>query len=97
MHLISRAPLRLFWQQHPDLEGVLKAWCKSVERADWASPTDIQMSYTNARMISGERVIFNIKGNSYRLVVRVDYQFKKVYVRFIGTHAEYDRINSLEV
>ena len=75
----------------------MQTWYKTVERAIWESPVDVRRQFANVRIISGDRVIFDIRGNNYRLVVRIDYQFRKVYVRFIGTHAEYDRINALEV
>ncbi len=97
MRVFSRSTLREFWERHPDAEEVLQAWYKTVERAIWESPVDVRRHFANARIISGDRVIFNIRGGNYRLVVRIDYQFRKVYVRFIGTHAEYDRINALEV
>ena len=97
MQVFARATLREFWERHPDTEETLQSWYKVAEQATWNTPADVRRSCANARVIGRDRVIFNIRGNNYRLVVRIDYPLKKVYVRFIGTHAEYDRINALEV
>lgn len=93
MRVIARRTLQLFWEQHADAEGPLCAWFKEAERADWTGPDDIKRRYATASFIGGERVVFNIGGNKYRLVVLVRYPFHIIYIRFVGTHAEYDRIN----
>ena len=97
MWVFTKRTLREFWERHPNSEASLRAWYEEAQRASWDTPVDVRESCAYARIIGNNRVIFNIKGNNYRLVVRIDYPFKKVYVRFIGTHAEYDRINALEV
>ena len=97
MRIYSKSTLREFWERHPDAEAALLDWYRQAQRASWDSPADVTESCAFARILGNNRVIFNIKGNNYRLVVRIDYPFKKVYVRFIGTHAQYDRINALEV
>jgi mRNA interferase HigB len=97
MHLITRQKLKQYWQAHPDTEEVLKAWAKEVEHAQWKTPNDIKDHYRSADFLNDNRVVFNIKGNHYRLVVKVNYSAKVVFVRFIGTHKEYEKINAEEV
>ena len=97
MRILTKGTLREFWERHPDAEAALRDWYRVAQQASWDTPSDVRESHANARIIGNNRAIFNIKGNNYRLVVRMDYQFKKVYVRFVGTHVEYDRINALEV
>ena len=93
MHVISRRPLREFGEKHPDAKTALNAWFAEASRAEWSSFADIKAAYRSADVIAGNRVIFNIGGNKYRLVVKIAYKCRTVFVRFIGTHAEYDRID----
>ena len=97
MRVFTKGTLQRFWERHPDAAGPLLSWYKNAERADWNTPSDLLATSANVRILRSNRAIFNINGNDYRLVVRIDYQLKRVYVRFVGTHAEYDRINALEV
>lgn len=85
MRIIARSNLREFWQKYPDSEQILKAWFYDVSRANWASPSDIKNVYANASIIANNRVVFNIRGNRYRLVVHVRYDIGIVFIRFIGT------------
>jgi mRNA interferase HigB len=89
--------LRAFWAVHPDAEEPLLAWYREVEKEDWSEPAQVKEKYRNASIVKGNRVVFNIKGNDYRLVVRINYPYRMIYVRFVGTHAEYDRVNVEEV
>ena len=93
MHVISIKKLRLFWETHPDAEQALRAWYTVAKHARWRTPADIKTDYRSASFIGNSRVIFNIKGNVYRLIVIVEYQHDVVFVRFVGTHQEYDRID----
>lgn len=93
MHIVSIQTLRSFWQKHPDAERPLRAWYALVKRASWRSPTEIKAMLGNASFVGNNRVIFNIKGNDYRLVVIVEYQQGRLFIRFVGTHTEYDRID----
>ena len=95
----SRKALRLFWErtEYADAEQPLKAWFREASNADWASPAAIKAAFGNASIVANNRVVFNIGGNKYRLVVRVNYPYRVLYVRFVGTHAQYDRINLEEV
>ena len=97
MHIIARKTLREFWERHPDAEASLRSWHGQVEREDWSTPQQVLDSWSGVRIIGANRAVFNIKGNQYRLVVQIEYPIKKVYVRFVGTHAEYDRIDAREV
>ncbi len=94
MRIISRKTLREFLEQHPDTEQSLKAWYHDTKRANWKTPADIKDAYRNASFVGNNRVVFNIKGNQYRLVVAIQYQHGIIYVRFVGTHAEYDKIDA---
>ena len=93
MRLIARRTLREFWERHPDAEQALRAWFHDVQRADWASPADVKRIYANVSIVGDNRLVFNIHGNKYRLVVAVNYEYRMCYVRFVGTHRAYDRID----
>ena len=94
MRVIALKTLRVFWEHHTDAQQALQAWYQDVLRTAWASPADVMRVYRNASILANNRVVFNIKGNHYRLVVAIQYQFSIVYIRFIGTHSEYDKINA---
>ena len=97
MRIIARKTLREFWEKRPDAEQPLLAWFADAQRAHWKTPADIKRVYRNASVIANNRVIFNIKGNDYRLVVAIQYAFGIVYARFVGTHAAYDRIDATSI
>ncbi|MEZ5289826.1 MAG: type II toxin-antitoxin system HigB family toxin [Vicinamibacterales bacterium] len=93
MRIIAKKALRDFWGRHPDAEGPLLAWYREAEAESWDSPAKVKQKYGSASIVANNRVVFNIKGNTYRLVVKVNYGVRIVFIRFVGTHAEYDRIN----
>lgn len=93
MRIIARRALRKFWERHPDAEQPLRAWYQDVRRADWRSPSDIKRVYANASIVGENRVVFNIKGNKYHLVVAINYPYRLCYVRFLGSHQAYGRID----
>lgn len=97
MRLISVKTLKSFWEKHPDAESPLRAGYTEAKRARWRSPQEIKTAYRTASILSNNRVVFNVKGNTYRLVVAVKYEFQIVYIRFVGTHAAYDNIKAEEV
>ena len=97
MRIITRKVLKAFWEQHPDVEQPLKAWFKFVQGADWSTPNAVKADYRNASLLADNRICFNIAGNKYRLVVRINYSYRLVYIRFVGTHAAYDQINANQV
>lgn len=94
MHVIALSALRTFWASHPDAETPLRSWYALASRAHWKTPADIKAAYGNASFIGNNRVVFNIKGNDYGLVVAVRYGSGLMYVRFVGTHRQYDRIDA---
>lgn len=94
MHIIALRALREFWERHPQAEAPLKGWYAEASRADWRTPADIKAAHRNASFLANNRVVFNIKGNDYRLVVAVRYSSTTMFIRFVGTHAEYNRINA---
>ena len=97
MRVIAVSTLREFWDRHPQAEVPLQAWHAEASRANWKSPAAIKEVHRNASFLANNRVVFNIKGNDYRLVVKVHYNTGIMYIRFVGTHAEYDAIDAKEV
>ncbi len=94
MRVISRKPLREFAATHPPAKAPLDAWFAEASRADWASFADVRAAYRHADVVAGNRVIFDMGGNKYRLVAKIAYKSRTLYVRFVGTHAEYDKIDA---
>ena len=97
MRIISRKALREFWEHHPDARRALEAWYADVKQANWRSPADITAVYRNASIVANNRVVFNVKGNRYRLVAAVQYDHGIVYTRFIGSHDEYNRVEQTSI
>ena len=93
MRIIALSGLRRFWTRYPDAETPLRAWYAQASRAIWKTPADIKAAYRSASFTANRRVVFNIKGNDYRLVVAVRYDRGLMYVRFVGTHLQYDQID----
>ena len=97
MRVISKKILREFWEKHSDSEQQLKAWYQETSNAEWNSPNDIKIEYPSASILADNRVVFNIKGNKYRLIVRINYDYGMTWIRFVGTHAEYDKIDATKI
>ena len=97
MRIISRRRLVEFWESHPDAEQPLRAWYIEAKKANWNTPAEIKAIYHSVSILPNNRVVFNIKGNTYRLVVIVEYSQGKMFIRFVGTHAEYDRIDATSI
>lgn len=97
MKIISKRNLIAFWEKYPDAEQPLKAWHDEVKKALWKTPHDIKRQYASASFLPNNRIVFNIKGNQYRLVVAVAYKIGAVYIKFVGTHVEYDRTNIMTI
>ena len=94
MNIVAVKFLRAFWEKYPDAEQPLKSWVDETMTARWTQPAQIKEQYRHASILKNRRVVFNIKGNAHRLVVSVAYNYQAVYVKFIGTHKEYDAINA---
>lgn len=97
MRVLAKKILREFWTKHRDSEQQLKAWFEEAEKGLWDTPDKIMQQFPNARIIPGNRVIFNIRGNRYRLIVKINYKYGMLWIRFIGTHQEYDRIDPVKI
>ena len=92
--IFSKSTLREFWERHPDSEQYLKTWYDTAMNSTWKTPVDVKKSYVNASILKANRIVFNIKGNNYRLVVKVNFEKQWMFVRFVGTHEEYDKIDA---
>ena len=97
MRVIAKPPLRQFWERFPDAKEPLLAWYREAEASVWRTPADIRAKYGTASFVGQNRVVFNIRGNHYRLIVHVNYAFQVVYIRFVGTHREYDKVDATKV
>jgi mRNA interferase HigB len=97
MRIVARKTLIDYWLKHPEVEQALKAWYDEAIKASWASPNELKNQYKNASIITKKRVVFNIKGNSYRLVVDIEYKIGIVFIVWIGTHEEYNKLNIKEM
>lgn len=93
MRVIAKKTLTDYGEQQPDAYGALLAWYEHARRAQWTTPADVKQDYASASILPDSYVVFNIKGNQFRLVVRIQYNTRTVYIRFIGTHKQYDAIN----
>ena len=94
MRVISKKSLKKFWENHSGSEQPLKAWYAKVKAAQWKTSSDIKKDYKNASFVANKRVVFNIKGNTYRIVAAVNYDYLIIYIRFVGHHKDYDKINA---
>ncbi|MBY5751287.1 type II toxin-antitoxin system HigB family toxin [Rhizobium leguminosarum] len=94
MQIIAKSALRAFWERHPQARTLLSVWYSTVSRAEWTGPSDIKTMFgANVDFVGDNRIIFDIGGNKYRLIVHVAYRYRRVLIKFVGTHAEYDRID----
>jgi len=94
MRIIAKRTLRQFWEQHPGAQGPLEAWYSETAKARWESPQQIKNQFGSASILKGGRVVFNIGGNKFRLILSMDYGRQACYVKFIGTHRAYDAIDA---
>jgi mRNA interferase HigB len=97
LRVIAKKILRDFWENHSDCEQPLKSWFREAQKAEWKNPNDIKTVYPSSSILTENRVVFNIKGNNYRLIVKINYEYKMVWIRFIGTHGEYDKVNATTI
>jgi mRNA interferase HigB len=94
MRVIAKSTLREFWEKHTDCEQQLKSWYQEASRGIWQNTIEIKEKYPSASFLAGNRIVFYIKGNNYRLIVRINYFHQMIWIRFVGTHAEYDKIDA---
>lgn len=94
MRVISKKILREFWEKHNDCEQQLKSWYRETENATWQNINELKSDYPSASVLKNNRICFGIKGNKYRLIVRINYDYQMVWIRFVGTHGDYDKIDA---
>jgi mRNA interferase HigB len=97
LRVIAKKILRDFWQSHADSEQQLKSWFYEASKSEWENPQEVKKQYPAASILADNRVVFNIKGNNYRLIVKINYDYQMIWIRFIETHTEYDKINANEI
>jgi mRNA interferase HigB len=97
LRVIAKKTLRDFWLKHNDCEQQLKAWFQEAESSSWINFNALKKEYPSASLLKNSRVVFNIKGNHYRLIVKINFEYQVMWIRFIGTHADYDKINASEI
>lgn len=91
--IFAKSTLREFWDKYPESEQYLKTWFDTVKSSDWKTPNDVKLTYANASIMKDSRIVFNIKGNSYRLVAKFNFEKQWVFIRFIGTHDQFNKID----
>ena len=94
MRIFNTSTLKKNWEKYPDTEQQLKSWNKVAINSDWKTPNDVKATYPNSSILQNNRVVFNIKGNSYRLITELNYAFRSIFIKWFGTHAEYDKIDA---
>lgn len=97
LRVIAKKILREFWEKHSDCEQQLKAWFQEMSKSKWKTTKEIKTDYPTASILADNRVVFNIKGNHYRLIVKINYDYQMIWIRFIGTHSEYDKIDATKI
>src|SRR5579862_6033133 len=97
MRIIVFRTLREFWEEHPDSEQQLRAWYQDAKRAEWKTPTEVKDAHRNASIVANNRIIFNIKRNDYRHVVQVRHDLQIIYIRLVGSHMDYDKIDATTI
>ncbi|MDT8417986.1 MAG: type II toxin-antitoxin system HigB family toxin [Lutibacter sp.] len=97
MRIISRRTLREFWKKNADSEQQLKAWFRETEKASWKNINELKVDYPSASVLKDNKIVFNIKGNKYRIIVKINFEFQISWILFIGTHSEHDKINANEL
>ena len=92
--IFAKSTLREYWEKYPDSEQYLKTWYDTAMSCGWKKPNDVKKNYANASILKDNRIVFNINGNSYRLITKFNFEKQWIFIRFIGTHAEYDKIDA---
>ena len=97
LRVIAKKILREFWEKHSDCEQQLKSWYQEADKGTWKSLNELKSEYPSASVLEDNRVCFNIKGNNYRLIVKINFYYQMMWIRFIGTHAQYDKIDANKI
>jgi mRNA interferase HigB len=96
MRIVSKSTLREFWEKQPEAEKPIKIWFERIKKQDWSSPNEIKQVFSDADQVGNGRIVFNVARNKFRLIVKFVYQTQICYIRFVGTHKEYDKIKDIE-
>ena len=97
MRLIALSTLKAFWERHPDVEQPLLSWHEQVKHSDWQTPAEVKADFGSASILQNSRVVFNLAGNKYRLVTWINYPYRVIYIRFVGTHRDYGQIDAQRI
>jgi mRNA interferase HigB len=97
LRIIAQKTLRDFWKKYPDCEQQLKSWYQEADAAEWKGSKDIKKEFPSASIVANNRIVFNIKGNHYRLIVKFNYAYRMAWIWFVGTHAQYDRVDAKNI
>ncbi len=97
MRIIAKRTLRNFWEKHADAEVTLRIWYKETEKAKWKNLNELKSKHKSVDYVGNDRYVFNIKGNHYRLIAKIDFTFQLIFIRFVGTHADYDKIDASRI
>ena len=97
MRVISKRILREFWEKHLDCEQQLKAWHREINLGNWKNLNELKSDFPKLSILNDSRVCFNIKGNNYRIIVKINFKYQMMWIRFVGTHSEYDEINANKI
>ena len=97
LRVIAKKVVRDFWTKHSDCEQQLKSWYREAEKSEWKNTNEIKKEYPSASIIGDNRVVFNIKGNKYRLIVKINFHYQMMWIRFVGTHKEYDKVDATKI
>lgn len=92
--IFAKSTLREFWEKHPDSEQYLKSWFETAMNSEWRTPSDVKKTYANVSILKDSRMVFNIKRNAYRLITKFNFEKQWIFIRFVGTHKEYDKIDA---
>lgn len=92
--ILSKRRIREFWEKYPDSKSYLETWYETANKAEWKNPNELKEFYATITILKNSRVVFNIKGNDYRLIAKINYKKQWMFIRFIGTHSEYDKIDA---
>jgi len=95
--IFAKSTLRDYWEKHNNVEQYLKTWYNTAMSSEWKTPNDVKQTYANASILKSGRIVFNIKGNTYRLIVKFNFEKQWAFIKFIGTHLEYDKINANDI
>jgi mRNA interferase HigB len=92
--IFAKSTLRSYWEKHPETEQYLKTWYDTALSSNWRNPIDVKKTFSTAIILKESRIVFNIKGNSHRLIAKFNFEKQWIFIRFIGTHSEYDKVNA---